>query len=102
MRNKPPPRQVRSAHESRSATVRAAAAAPSKRQQSRWQREQHQQRMLFMGIGALVVGIVAVFVGTLIFDNVVRANDVVAEIGSETVTATELAEAMRPEARQID
>ena len=52
MRNTPPgtPRRVRTAHESKSASVRAAAAAPSRRQQSRWQREQHQQRLLFLAI----------------------------------------------------
>jgi parvulin-like peptidyl-prolyl isomerase len=103
MRNTPPPpRRVRSAHESRSATVRAAAAAPSKRQLSHWQREQSHQRMLFIGIGALLTVIVAIFIGAIIYDRVVRANDVVAQIGSTTVTTSDLAEAMGPNARQID
>jgi len=102
MRNKPTPRQVRSAHESRSASVRAAAAAPSRRQLSHWQREQRQQRALFVGIGALIAAIVAVFGGTLVYDNFVRANDVVAEVGSNTITTSTLVEAMRSEARRID
>src|SRR5215204_6096552 len=103
MRNTPPPpRRVRSAHESRSATVRAAAAAPSKRQRSHWQREQSHQRMLFIGIAALVTVILAVFIGALIYDRFIRANDVVAHIGSTTITASDLAEAMAPDARQID
>src|SRR5215204_7443713 len=97
MRNTPPPpRRVRSAHESRSATVRAAAAAPSKRQLSHWQREQSHQRMLFIGIGALLTVIVAIFIGAIIYDRVVRANDVVAHIGSTTITTSDLAEAMGP------
>src|SRR6516162_9646700 len=98
MRNTPPSsggtsggtRRVRGAHESRSATVRAAAAAPSKRQQSKWQREQHQLRLLYIAVGALGAVIVLVLVGGIVYDNVVRANEVVAQVGPDSITASQL------------
>ncbi len=104
MRNPPPsgPRRVRSAHESRSATVRAAAAAPSRRLQSKWQREQHQLRTLYIAVGALAVVVAAILVGGLLYDNVVRANDVVAQIGPDNITASQLVDEMRTQARRID
>jgi parvulin-like peptidyl-prolyl isomerase len=101
--NKPPgPRRVRAAHESRSATVRAAAAAPSKRQQSRWQREQRQLHSLYIAVGALVLVVVVILAGGVIYDNFVVANQVVAQIGSDSITASQLVDEMRPSARRID
>jgi parvulin-like peptidyl-prolyl isomerase len=103
MRNTPPTqRRIRSAHESKSASVRAAAAAPSRRQQSRWQREQQQQRTLYIGIAVMVVLIAAIFVGGVIYDNVIRANQVVAQIGPDSITASQLLDEVRPQARQLD
>src|ERR1700694_3796593 len=100
MRNTPPtPRRIRLAHESKSAAVRAAAAAPSRRQQSKWQREQHQQRTLFLAIGVLVVLVLAIFGGGIFYDNVVRANEVVAQIGPDNVTASQLLAQGRPPVR---
>ena len=103
MRNTPTtPRRVRSAHESKSATVRAAAAAPSRRQQSRWQREQQQQRLLFIAVGVLAALVVAIFAGGILYDNVVRANAVVATIGPDSLTASQLLDEVRPQARSLD
>jgi parvulin-like peptidyl-prolyl isomerase len=104
MRNNPPPtpRRVRSAHESKSAAVRAAAAAPSRRQQSKWQREQHQQRSLYIAVGVLVALVLAIFGGGIFYDNVVRANQVVAQIGSDNITAAQLLDEMRPSVRALD
>jgi parvulin-like peptidyl-prolyl isomerase len=82
--------------------VRAAAAAPSRRQQSRWQREQHQLHTLYIGIAALAVVIAAIFVAGIVYDNVVRANEVVAQIGSDNITAAQLADEMRGPARRVD
>ena len=101
----PPPsgtRRVRSAHESRSATVRAAAAAPSRRQLSRWQREQHQLRTLYIAVGGLVLVVGAVLVAGILYDNFVRANEVVAQIGPDSITASNLVDEMRQPARAID
>jgi parvulin-like peptidyl-prolyl isomerase len=104
MRNNPPPtpRRVRSAHESKSAAVRAAAAAPSRRQQSKWQREQHQQRSLYIAVGVLVALVLAIFGGGIFYDNVVRANQVVAQIGPDNITAAQLLDEMRPSVRALD
>src|SRR5712692_448017 len=103
MRNTPPsPRRVRAAHESKSAAVRAAAAAPSRRQQPKWQREQHQQHRLYIAVGVLVVIVGGIFLGGIFYDNVVRANQVVAQIGSDNVTASQLLAEVRPAARSLD
>src|SRR6266849_9769222 len=103
MRNTPPPpRRVRAAHESKSAAVRAAAAAPSRRQQSKWQREQHQQHRLYIAVGVLVVIVGGIFLGGIFYDNVVRANQVVAQIGPDTVTAAQLLGEVKPAARSLD
>ena len=103
MRNTPPPtRRVRTAHESKSATVRAAAAAPSRRQQSKWQREQHQQHRLYIAVGVLLVVVLGIFLGGLYFDNVVRANEVIAQIGPDSVTAAQLLGDVRPAAKSLD
>ena len=103
MRNTPPtPRRIRPAHESKSAAVRAAAAAPSRRQQSKWQREQHQQHTLYIAIGVLVVLVLAIFGGGVFYDNVVRANEVVAQIGPDSITAAQLLNEVRPSVRSLD
>ncbi len=103
MRNTPPPpRRVRAAHESKSAAVRAAAAAPSRRQQSKWQREQHQQHRLYIAVGVLVVVVGGIFLGGIFYDNVVRANEVIAQIGPDSVTASQLLGEVRPAAKSLD
>src|SRR5579859_410250 len=103
MRNTPPtPRRIRPAHESKSAAVRAAAAAPSRRQQSKWQREQHQQRTLYLLIGVLVLVVLAIFGGGVFYDNVVRANEVVAQIGPDSITAAQLLDDVRPSVKSVD
>jgi parvulin-like peptidyl-prolyl isomerase len=103
MRNTPPtPRRVRSAQESKSATVRAAAAAPSRRQRSRWQREQQQQRMLYVAIVVLVGVVATIFAAGILYDNLVRANEVVAQIGPDSITDAQLLDEVRPQARAID
>src|SRR4051795_4213372 len=95
-------RRVRSAHESRSAAVRAAAAAPSRRQRSHWQREQYQLKVLYIAIAALAAIILAIFAAGFIYDNVVQANQVVAQIGPDSITAQQLLNEVQPQARAID
>jgi len=58
--------------------------------------------MLFIAVGVLVAVVVAIFVGGIIYDNVVRANEVVAQIGSDNITATQLVDEVRPKARALD
>src|SRR5260370_27152138 len=103
MRNTPPtPRRTRTAHDSKSATVRAAAATPSRRQLSHWQREQQQQRTLYIAIAVLIVLVLGVFSAGFVYDNVVRANQVVAQIGPDSVTAAQLLDEVSPQAKQLD
>jgi parvulin-like peptidyl-prolyl isomerase len=103
MRNTPPtPRRIRAAHDSKSAAVRAAAAAPSRRQQSKWHREQHQQRTLYLAIGVLAVVVLAIFGGGVFYDNIVRANEVVAQVGPDSITASQLLAEIQPSVRAMD
>jgi parvulin-like peptidyl-prolyl isomerase len=104
VRGSPPPasRRNRGARESKSSAVRAAAAAPSRRQLSKWEREQHQQRLLYLGGAALVLVVVLIFGFALLYDNVLRANETVAQVGSQNLTAGQLLDEVRPAARAID
>jgi parvulin-like peptidyl-prolyl isomerase len=102
MRGSPPPAPRRTRGESKSATVRAAAAAPSRRQLSKWEREQRQQRLLYLAAGGLVLVVLLIFGFGLLYDNVLRANETVAQVGSQTITAGQLLDEVRPEARAID
>jgi hypothetical protein len=103
MRNtSPPPRRVRAAHESKSAAVRAAAAAPSRRQQYKWQREQSQQRTLFIAVGILAAVVLGIFGFGIVYDNVIRANEVVAQIGTDNITASQLVDEMKPSVRAVE
>jgi parvulin-like peptidyl-prolyl isomerase len=103
MRNTPPPpRRVRTAHESKSAAVRAAAAAPSRRQQYKWQREQSQQHTLYIAVGVMVAVVLAIFAVGVIYDNVIRANEVVAQIGTDNITASQLVDEMKPSVRALE
>ncbi len=106
MRNTPPTgggtRRVRGANESKSASVRAAAAAPSRRQQTRWRREQQQERMLWIAIGVLVLVIAAIFAAGYIYDNLVRPQQVVAQVGPASITAAQVLGEMRTQSRALD
>jgi parvulin-like peptidyl-prolyl isomerase len=104
MRGGPPraPRRTRGARDSRSATVRAAAAAPSRRQLSKWEREQRQQHLVYLAGGVLVLVVALIFGGALLYDNLLRANESVAQVGSENITAGQLLDEVRPTARAID
>jgi parvulin-like peptidyl-prolyl isomerase len=82
--------------------VRAAAAAPSRRQLSRWQREQQQLKWLYAAVAALVLVVVAIFAAAIVYDNVVRANQVVAQVGPDSITAAQLLDEVKPQARAID
>jgi parvulin-like peptidyl-prolyl isomerase len=95
-------RRVRAAHESKSATVRAAAAAPSRRQRSHWQREQHQLKLLYGAVAALVAVIALILAAGILYDNVVQANQVVAQVGPDSITAAQLLDEVRPQANAID
>ncbi len=98
----PSPRRVRSPHESRSAAVRAAAAAPSHRQRSHWQRQQRQNRVLLFAAVVLGAIVLAILAGGWYIDNVVDANALVASVEGEDITARQLLDAVRPYASAVD
>ena len=54
-----------------------------------------------MAVGALVGVIALIFGGGLLYDNLVRANAVVAQIGTESITASRLVDEMQPALRGI-
>ena len=58
--------------------------------------------MLFIAVGVLAVLVLAIFGGGIVYDNVVRANEVVAQIGPDGITATQLLDEVRPQARSLD
>ena len=58
--------------------------------------------MLFVAVGALVAVVAVIFAGGFFYDNFVRANQTVAQVGSESITASQLLDEMRPQARALD
>ena len=58
--------------------------------------------MLFVAIGALVLLAVAIIGGGLVYDNVVRPSQVVAQVGPDSITIAQLLNDVRPQARAID
>ncbi|MCA1646659.1 MAG: peptidylprolyl isomerase [Chloroflexi bacterium] len=62
----------------------------------------HQQHRLYIAVGVLVVIVGAIFLGGVFYDNVVRANQVVAQIGADNVTAAQLLDEVRPAAQSLD
>jgi parvulin-like peptidyl-prolyl isomerase len=82
--------------------VRAAAAAPSHRQRSKWAREQRQKRWLAIGSGGLLGLIGIVLVAGWVVDNVLRPKDTVAEVAGEAITASQLLDAIRPQVQAMD
>jgi parvulin-like peptidyl-prolyl isomerase len=89
-------------HKSKSATVRAAAAAPSRRQLSKWERERQQTRLLWIAAGALILVVVVILAGGWVIDHVVRPRDTVADVSGQQITAGRLLDAVRPQAKAVD
>lgn len=58
--------------------------------------------MLYIAVGALVVVVAAIFAAGIIYDNFIRANQVVAQVGSDSITASQLLDEVRPQARALD
>lgn len=101
---KPPPttRRIREAHQSRSATVRAAAAAPSRRQVSRWERDRQQSMVLLLAFAGLILLVATALAVGWVVENVVQAGDVVAEVAGERITTSQVVDEMRPSVAAID
>jgi parvulin-like peptidyl-prolyl isomerase len=82
--------------------VRAAAAAPSRRQLSKWDRERRQVRVLWVAAGALIALVVVILAGGWVLDHVVRPRDTVADVSGQQITASQLLDAVRPQAKAVD
>lgn len=59
-------------------------------------------RTLYIAVGALALVVAVILVGGVVYDNVVRAGEVVAQIGPDSVTANQLVDEMRQPARAIE
>jgi parvulin-like peptidyl-prolyl isomerase len=53
-------------------------------------------------VGVLLAFVLAIFAGGFFYDNVVRANEVVAQIGPDNITAADLVDEMKPSLRALD
>ncbi len=102
MASKPPAPRTRRPQGSKSATVRAAAASPSRRQLSHWEQERQKTRLLWIGSAALVLVVVLILAGGWVYDNVVQANQVVATVYGQNITASQVVAEMQPDAHAID
>ena len=99
-----PPRDTKAAKakESKSAAVRAALANPSKRQLSKWQRERRQKHLVLYTAIGLVVAVALVMAFGYWRELLMRPNETVAEVGSQTIAANQLAVRLRPQLTAID
>jgi len=59
-------------------------------------------KLLYGAIAALVVVVAVIFAAAIFYDNVVRANQTVAQVGPDSITASQLLDEVRPQARRID
>jgi parvulin-like peptidyl-prolyl isomerase len=98
----PSTRRAQPLHEGKTAPVRSAAASPSRRSISKWDREQRNTRLLVLSGAALACVVVLILAGGWVLDNVIRANDVAATVDGETITTRQLVDEMRPTAQTIE
>ncbi len=75
---------------------------PSRRQLSKWRREQRARRTIVWGSVALVASIAAILGFGYWRENIARAAEPAAVVHDETITLTELLERVRPRAQALD
>ena len=59
-------------------------------------------KLLYGAVAALVAVVAVIFAAGIVYDNVVRANQAVAQVGPDSITASQLLDEVRPQARRID
>jgi hypothetical protein len=99
-----PPKDTRTlkGRESKSASVRAALANPSKRQLSKWQRERRQKHLiLYAAIGLAVIAALVLAFGSW-RELIVRPNETAAAVGDQTIPLNALAVRLHPQLMAID
>lgn len=87
---------------SKSAAVRLAMLRPSRRQLSKWQREQRTRRIILWGSVSLVTTIALILGFGYWRENIARAAEPAATVYGETITVSELLERVRPRAQALD
>src|SRR4051812_7864443 len=99
-----PPRDSRASKvkESKSAAVRAALANPSKRQLSKWQREQRQTHVVLYSATALIIVMALVLAFGAWRELLVRPNEPAAEVGEQVIPLNALAVRLHPQLMAID
>lgn len=80
----------------RSAAVRHAIVNPSRSQLSKWEREQRARRMLWLAAAGVAILIVGVLVAGYVREVVLRAQETVAVVHGERISAGDLLAAARP------
>ncbi|HZS00656.1 MAG TPA: peptidylprolyl isomerase [Chloroflexota bacterium] len=99
-----PPKDAKASKvkESKSAAVRAALANPTRRQLTKWQREQRQKRLVLYS----AIGLVALVALVLAFGSwrelVMRPNEPAAEVGDQVIPLGALAVRLHPQLVAID
>lgn len=97
-----PPVKERHPSRSKSAAVRLAMLRPSRRQLSKWKREQRARRLILYGTAA-VLGLVLLILGFGYWrENVARAAEPAATVYDETITVSELLQRVRPRYQALD
>lgn len=92
-------RRTREPSRSKSAAVRLAVLAPSRRQLSKWQREQRARRLIIFG-GLAALAVVLAIIGFGYWqDRFGRGQERVATVYGEPITLNQLVERLRPTAR---
>jgi parvulin-like peptidyl-prolyl isomerase len=59
-------------------------------------------KLLYSAIAALLAVVAVIFAAGIFYDNVVRANQAVAQVGPDSISASQLLDEVRPQARRID
>jgi parvulin-like peptidyl-prolyl isomerase len=69
---------------------------------SKWDRERRQVRLLWIAAGTLIALVILILAGGWVLDHVVRPRDTVAEVSGQQITAGQLLDAVRPQAKAMD
>jgi parvulin-like peptidyl-prolyl isomerase len=95
-------RRSKDPSQSRSLTARLAHLRPSRRQQSKWQREQQHERIVKLVVLAFAVLVVLILGVGYLRESLLRGRETVAEVHGETITLNDVVERARPRSKIFD
>src|SRR5574341_1733977 len=87
---------------SRSLSARLAHLRPSKRQLSKWQREQERERLIRLTVLAFAIIVVLILGIGFLRESVLRGRETAAEVYGQTITLNDVVERARPRSRLFD